>query len=186
MLVRSLVKHALGVSALLCVCTCYAQQAQVPFEQIQQDAKASLVRAALNSDPASAPAIGATPGVSSSAAPAFSPAPASSAAEFNSMPVARSPKVVDSKYLWVNGLDLGLAVTDVAMSQRCIDQHTCVEANPLMPSSLAGKFGVDLGAVAYAAGVSYYMKKHKSSWWWLAPLAGASFHSGGIASAIAH
>lgn len=101
------------------------------------------------------------------------------------MPVIpRSP--LSGKYLLWNGLHLGMAVFDVEMTQRCIANHHCREGNPIMPSSRGAQIGVSLGAVAYAAGTSYWLRKHHSRFWWTAPVAGIVTHTVGVASGFAH
>ncbi len=42
----------------------------------------------------------------------------------------------------VNGLQLGMMIFDVEMTQHCIADHHCQEGNPLMPSSHAGQLAV--------------------------------------------
>lgn len=183
MFVQPILKHATCVAALMCGCASYAQQTQIPFDQIQRGAQLPAKLVASNSNVGTAAVSGSAGGVSDSAAPSFSPAPAS---ELNGAPVNRGPRIVDSRYVWLNSAHLAAAFADIEMSQRCIDEHTCVEANPLMPSSQAGKLGLNFGIVAYTACASYYLKKHRSSLWWLPPLAGISFHAGGVASGISH
>jgi hypothetical protein len=128
------------------------------------------------------------PGSSSSALPAFlaPSASASSSAGFKRVPAGRSPKFFDARYFWLNSLHLSLAVSDIEMTQHCIDGHTCKEANPLMPSSQAGKIGVNLGLVTYTAASSYWFRKHKSRVWWLGPTVGVAAHTVGLASGLAH
>ena len=52
-------------------------------------------------------------------------------------PVQR--RVIDGRFLLLNGAHLGMAMFDVEMSQHCIAERKCVEGNPLMPSSQAGQ-----------------------------------------------
>lgn len=127
------------------------------------------------------------------------PAPASTAAESSSTDAAntfaittvrtrviRSPRVVDARFLLINGLHLGLAFADTEMTQKCIADHRCREGNPLMPSSHMGQIAVDLGFVAYASGVSYWFKKHRSTLWWLPPTGGVAAHTFGLATGLLH
>jgi hypothetical protein len=141
-----------------------------------------------NSDLASASLPEPASGSSSSALPAFlaPSASASSSAGFKRVPAGRSPRIFDARYFWLNGLHLTLAVSDIEMTQHCIDAHTCREANPLMPSSHAGKIGVNLGLVTYTAASSYWLRKHQSKAWWLGPTVGAAAHTVGLTSGLLH
>jgi hypothetical protein len=86
----------------------------------------------------------------------------------------------------MNGLHLGMAAFDVAMTQRCIADHYCKEGNPLMPSSLAGQLSIDLAYVGYGTFVSYRLKRHGSKLWWLSPTVGVASHTVGVATGFAH
>ncbi len=96
-------------------------------------------------------------------------------------PVVRA-KTISAKFVLINGLHLGLMIADVEMTQRCIASHHCQEGNPLMPSSQAGQLAVGFGLVAYASGVSYWLKKHKSTYWWMLPTGGMVAHTVGVTS----
>jgi hypothetical protein len=95
-------------------------------------------------------------------------------------------KYTDRKFLLVNGLQLGMAVFDVGMTQSCIASHHCREANPLMPSSLAGQLSVAFASTAYETSVSYWLKRRKSRLWWILPASGAAAHAVGVASGFEH
>lgn len=99
---------------------------------------------------------------------------------------SRHVRIVDAKYLLVNGLHLGLAIADTEMTQHCIAEQRCREGNPLMPSSHAGQLAVDLGFVAYGSAMSYWLKKHKSTLWWLPAAGGAAAHTAGLATGLLH
>jgi hypothetical protein len=94
--------------------------------------------------------------------------------------------ILDRRYLLLNGVQLGMALFDVEMTQHCIAQHTCREGNPIMPSSQAGQISVNLGLAVDIAAGSYWMKKHNMKFWWIAPAAGIGAHSAGVATGIAH
>jgi hypothetical protein len=113
-------------------------------------------------------------------------APASSFAGFTRTPAFRGSKIFDAKYVWLNGLQLSLAFADIEITQHCIDEHTCREGNPLMPSSQAGKLSVSLGIAAFASVASYRLKKLRSKGWWVAPTVGIAGHAVGLASGLAH
>jgi len=115
-----------------------------------------------------------------------SPVPALSSAGFTRTPAVRRSRTFDAKYAWTNGLQFSLAFADIESTQRCIDEHTCREGNPLMPSSQAGKFSVSLGIAAFTAVASYRLKKLRSKGWWVAPAVGIAGHAVGLASGLAH
>ncbi|HUX46083.1 MAG TPA: hypothetical protein VMV57_15150 [Terracidiphilus sp.] len=109
----------------------------------------------------------------------------SSSASFEpARPVA--PRIVDGKFLMLNGMHLGMAVFDVEMTQRCIASHKCREGNPLMPSSQAGQIAVVFAYVAYGTVLSHWLKKHKSHLWWLPPTTGIVAHTVGTATGLLH
>jgi hypothetical protein len=95
-------------------------------------------------------------------------------------------KYADRKFLVVNGLQFGMAMFDVGMTQSCIASHHCREANPLMPSSLTGQLSVAFAFTAYETAVSYWLKKRKSRLWWILPASGAAAHAMGVASGFEH
>ena len=114
------------------------------------------------------------------------PAPASSSAGFTRTPAVRRSRTFNARYAWLNGLQLSLAFADIEATQHCIDEHTCKEGNPLMPSSQAGKLSVSLGIAAFTAFASYRLKKQGSKSWWVAPAVGIAGHAVGLASGLAH
>jgi len=188
MLVEPIHKRTLEIAVLMAGCACFAQQTPIPFGQIQRDAHLSAMRVPSNSELSIVFLPESAPGSSNSALPTFLAlsASASSLAGFKRVPAGRSPKFFDARYFWINSLHLSLAVSDIEMTQHCIDEHTCREANPLMPSSQAGKIGVNLGLVTYTATSSYWLRKHKSRVWWLGPTVGVAAHTVGLASGLAH
>jgi len=94
--------------------------------------------------------------------------------------------IASRKYFLLNGFHAGLAVFDVEMTQRCINEHRCQELNPILPSSHVGKLGVSFAFVGYGAVTSYWLKKHNSRLWWLPPIVGSAGHSVGVASGFDH
>jgi hypothetical protein len=188
MLVEAISKRTLEIAVLMAGCACFAQQIPIPFAQLQRDAQLSAMRVPSNSDLSSVSLPESASASSSSALPAFlaPSASASSFAGFKRVPAGRSPRFFDARYFWLNSLHLTLAVSDIEMTQHCIDEHTCKEANPLMPSSQAGKIGVNLGLVTYTAASSYWLRKRKSRVWWLGPTVGVAAHTVGLASGLAH
>jgi hypothetical protein len=163
----------------------YSGRPPVPFAQIQRDVKMSM-RAGTDSHLArlafSGDLSGPDPLAYSSPEP---PAPASSSAGFTRTPVVRGSRSFDAKYVWLNGLQFGLAFADIETTQHCVDEHSCREGNPLMPSSPAGKLSVSLGIAAFTAVASYRMKKQRSKGWWIAPAVSVAGHAVGLASGLA-
>jgi hypothetical protein len=186
--IQAILKRTVGAAVLISGCAAFAQQTQIPFKQIQRDAQSSTASLPSKSDLASVVAPESASGESSSSAASLpaAPSPASSSSGLVAVYTFRPPKVVDTNFLLLNSQHLILALADIEMSQRCIDAHTCTEANPLMPNSLAAKFGVNLAVFANATFGSYYLKKHGSRYWWLPPVSGAGIHAVGLTSGLAH
>jgi hypothetical protein len=90
------------------------------------------------------------------------------------------------RYILLNGLDLGMAGLDVALTQRCIDQGRCREGNPLMPQSLAGRISISAALVGFGALVSAQLKKKGYRFWWMPPVAGIATHSAGAVTGFLH
>jgi len=86
----------------------------------------------------------------------------------------------------LNSLHFSLAFADIETTQHCINEHTCREGNPLLPSSQAGKLGVSLGIATFTAVASYQIKKETTKAWWLAPTVGIAAHTVGLATGLAH
>lgn len=152
---------------VLCGLNCWAQNAQVPFRQIERDAQLS---ARLIVPEAEA-------GMNRSGE-AYSLPSASSGALYV-RPTYKPPRTLDSKFFLINGLHLGMATLDVALTQRCISNNHCREGNPLMPSSFAGQLALDSAFVGTGAFVSYRLKRQNSGLWWLSPIVGLSAHTAG-------
>jgi hypothetical protein len=162
-----------AVSIVASGLNCPAQGTSVPFLQIERDAQSHTQTRMASSDSAGSFSSGVTP-------------TASSVSRFVSSSSPVSLRTFDKRYFFVNGLHLGTAMLDVALTQRCIANHTCSEANPLMPSSAAGQVGVDCALVGYTSWVSYRLKKHHSSLWWISPTMGTAAHAVGAGTGIAH
>ena len=145
----------------------FAPHTTVPFRQIEKSGPFSASLSVL--EPTSM-----TGGSSSSASD-----PELTVAASYMRPSYKRERVVDSKFLLVNGLHIGLAALDIGLTQRCIASGHCREGNPMMPSSLAGQAAVGSAIVGYGFFVSYRLKKHDSKVWWLSPLVGIGAHSAG-------
>jgi hypothetical protein len=155
----------LGLSLAWGVSICTAQNVSIPFRQIERDAQL--------------PATLMVPEVAISRSnEAYLFPPASSGALYVK-PTYKRPRILDSKFFLVNGLHLGMAALDVALTQHCIANQHCTEGNPLMPSSFAGQLAVDSALVGAGTLVSYRLKKQDSKLWWLSPVIGSSAHTAG-------
>ncbi len=157
-----------------------SQRPPIPFAQIQRSFRVPAMSMGFDADRES---FAVPENSSSSSEPPF---PASSSAGFTRAPATGRPGTLDAKYFSLNGLQFSMAIADIETTQHCIDEHTCREGNPLMPSSLAGKFSVSLGIAALTAVASYHLKKEHSKGWWLAPTIGIAGHAVGMASGLVH
>jgi hypothetical protein len=157
---------------------CTAQNTKIPFKQIERSAVAAQSNLLLASNA----------NVSSSDAPVIGPAANYSAASASSssvnllQPTYKKERVLDRNFFLVNGLHLGLAALDVALTQHCIAADRCEEGNPLMPSSLGGQLAVDAALVTSSAFISFHLKKQRSKMWWFSPSIGIGAHAVGAVS----
>jgi len=160
-------RAAVSLSLVLSGLASSAQSPKVPFKQIEREARLSaslrapVDEAAINHSIEEYSVSGAASGF-------VSP-----------QPTYKKARILDSKFFLVNGLHLGLAMLDVGMTQHCISAHRCKEANPLMPSSLAGQLGVNSALISGSAFVSYRLKGQESKLWWLSPAVGIGAHTAG-------
>lgn len=88
-------------------------------------------------------------------------------------------------FLLLNGLNLGMTGLDMGLSQHCIANHRCREANLLMPSSLAARISIVAAFAALGAYVSHRMKVRGNRLWWAPPLVGTVAHGVGVVSGLA-
>jgi hypothetical protein len=93
-------------------------------------------------------------------------------------------RTLDTRYYLLNGTHLEMMLLDVQMTRRCIADGHCKEGNPLMPSSLGGQLGVGFALVGSGAVSSYWLKRHHSRMWWIAPVVGIAAHGVGLVSGI--
>lgn len=95
-------------------------------------------------------------------------------------------KVVDDKFILVNGLMISATIFDIESTYYALDHcpsgYICREGNPVMrpfvekgrPAIYLVQGAISSGALAY----SYYLKKNKSGAWWIfPPLALATVHT---------
>jgi hypothetical protein len=160
---------AIAMGALICS----AQDNRVPFRQIEQDAQLS---ARLEVPPMELPVSSSVGSAGSSSVSGYVFVP----------PSMKARRTASTGFFVANGLHLGLAALDVAMTQHCIAAHRCREGNPIMPSSLGGQLGVDAVLVSFGAFSSYRLKKNGSGAWWLSPVVGAGSHAAGVVTGLAH
>jgi hypothetical protein len=175
----------LGLAIVMGGVTCSAQPATIPFGQLERDAQLSARMTvpdneiASNASPSSFSSSSLYPGVAT-------PMPFAAISMYKPRVPTKAPRTLSSNYYLLNGLHLGMAVLDVEMTQHCIATQHCREGNPLMPSSLAGGLSVNLALVGYGSYVSYRLKKHHSSMWWLSPTVGTASHIVGVATGLMH
>jgi len=174
---------ALGAAILMGGFACAAQETPIPFEQIQRSTTMSAKLAASGRELAGPLSSEIRSGVSTSAPPS---ATASSAEGIVRVPPVSRQRTLGAKYFLLNGLHLGMAGLDIALTQRCIAEHRCSEGNPIMPSSLAGSISVDSALVGFGAFMSGRLKMEGSKLWWINPVVGIAAHGAGVATGIAH
>ena len=97
---------------------------------------------------------------------------------------AKQKKVFDNKFALLAGLAAGLTIADFEMTQHCLHRRTCVEANPLMPTSRAGMYVSNMPLNAALFWWSYRRKQDGKRLWWLAPLIVVGSHAAGIGTNI--
>ena len=89
-------------------------------------------------------------------------------------------KVFDKKFAVLSALAAGLTIADFEMTQHCLQRHTCVEADPLMPTSHAGMYLTNIPLNAALFWWSYRRKEDGKRLWWLAPLMVVGSHAVGM------
>ena len=167
---NKLCTRMISLSLVLSGLACSAQSIRVPFRQIEREvlqfarSRAPLEKASIGYSTEASPIASATSGF------------------VYPQPGPKRPRVLDSKFLLMHGLHLGLAALDVGLTQHCISTHRCREGNPLMPSSLAGQVGVNAALISASAIVSYHLKKQDSKLWWFSPAVGIGAHTAGAAT----
>lgn len=168
----------LSVTIVMGSWACSAQQALIPFQQLERAAQLPARVSATGDEMAGS--------YSSSSFSMVSAYPEPFAAGVALATPASIHHGPGSKFFLLNALHLGMAVFDVEMTQHCIATHKCREGNPLMPSSAAGQLGVNFALVSYGSYSSYRLKKRGSPLWWVSPTTGAVAHGVGVATGLAH
>ncbi len=111
-------------------------------------------------------------------------------AEYVVKPVVREaapePKnrVFDKKFALLAGLGTALTVADFEMTQHCLQRRTCVESNPLMPTSHAGMYLTNIPLNAVLTWWAYHRKEHAQRLWWVPPLAVVASHAVGVGTNV--
>ncbi len=88
-------------------------------------------------------------------------------------------RVIDSKFVGMSALVMGLTIADIESTQHCLGNGTCRELNPLMPHSRAGMYAVNIPVNALAMYLSYRLKAGGHKTWWIAPIAISGAHGVG-------
>ncbi len=97
----------------------------------------------------------------------------------------RSPHTSDRKFVLLSGLAMGLTIADFEMTQRCLAQRSCAEANPLMPASRAGMYASNVPLNMALLYWSYRRKAAGKRFWWVPPLMIIGSHAAGVGTNIA-
>ncbi len=97
---------------------------------------------------------------------------------FRPAPPAR-PRVADKKFFLWTGLALAATIADVELTQRCLNHHTCVELNPLLPTGHKEMYLANVPVTAVLFYWSYRRKAQGKRLWWLPTLIDAAPHAGG-------
>jgi hypothetical protein len=121
-----------------------------------------------------------------SAALNTSPASAFDINEFAVVASGTAPdkKVVDKKFLALTGVATALTVMDFEMTQHCLGNRTCVESDPLMPTSHAGMYASSAPVNAALYYWSYRLKRKGSRIWWVPTAAAIASHAVGVGTNI--
>lgn len=93
-------------------------------------------------------------------------------------------KVVDKKFLALTGVATALTVMDFEMTQHCLGNRTCVESDPLMPTSRAGMYASSLPVNAALYYWSYRWKKQGKRLWWVPTAVAIASHAVGVGTNI--
>ncbi len=111
-------------------------------------------------------------------------------AEFIASPVivenVPQPKkrVFDKKFALLAGLGTALTIADFEMTQHCLQRRTCVESDPLMPTSHAGMYLTNIPLNAALFWWGYHRKERDKRLWWIPPLTVVASHAIGVATNV--
>ncbi len=93
-------------------------------------------------------------------------------------------KVIDKKFLSLNGLVLATTAADMELTQACQNAGTCTEMNPTIPRARWAKHMVNVPTNAAVIYWSYRWKKQGKRLWWVPPLVDIGVHAVGLGSNI--
>ncbi len=99
-------------------------------------------------------------------------------------PIEPAKKVLDKKFYALTGVATALTVMDFEMTQHCLGNRTCVESDPLMPSSRAGMYASSAPVNAALYYWSYRLKAKGSRIWWLPTAAAIASHAVGVGTNV--
>ena len=95
-------------------------------------------------------------------------------------PCFAKERVADGKFWTLTAARAALMVADIEGTQRCLDLGVCLEGNPLMPSSRAKVYAVQVPITVGMTYFAYRLKKSKCPVWWLAQTALIGAHGIGF------
>lgn len=98
--------------------------------------------------------------------------------------IVPNKKVADKKFLALTGIATALTVADFEMTQHCMRNRTCVESDPLVPTSRAGMYASSAPVNAALYYWSYRMKAKGKRLWWLPTAAAIASHAAGVGTNI--
>lgn len=90
-------------------------------------------------------------------------------AEFRITDAPPSQRIADKKFAAVSVLVMGLTISDLEKTQHCLAHGTCVEMNPMLPTSRAGMYAVNVPMNAATMYLAYRLKASGHKTWWIAP-----------------
>lgn len=168
----------LGISILMGGSACVAQNAPISFKQLEWNGEPLLRPAKIERAEISALSAKLASGSFLTSSPADP--------IVRRFPVTRAPDKprLGAGFFLLNGLNLGMTGLDIGLSQHCIAEHRCREANLLMPSSLAARISIVAAFAALGAYVSHRMKVRGNRLWWAPPLFGTVAHGVGVVSGL--
>ncbi len=107
-----------------------------------------------------------------------------------SLPSLAQPKrrVLDKKFWLAIGTAVALTVTDLELSQHCIQRHACRERNPLLGQSRGRAYAVNAAILVPVTIWTYRMKKDQDRNgrrkndlpWWVPSVINISSHGVGV------
>ena len=92
-----------------------------------------------------------------------------------------NPRVIDKRFIGMSALVMGLTIADLESTQHCLSNHTCRELNPMLPTSRAGMYAVNVPINAGAMYLAYRLKAGGHRNWWIVPAVVAAGHGVGFA-----